>query len=179
MEKDHWNSDRGNPLPVQHALHFSISSKGYFICIIPQTGWHILRHLLYQSWSIGAIMRDRSDDLLHHERALYHGATRDKRTSPRQYHVRRMQAKPSPLGEERGGQIFPRMKIDYNQDWLLKSSSSNHPSSGFFWWVFFFFLFINIFSINYILQRISNINMWRQRVSEWSFTICLTPCNRK
>ena len=37
MFKDHSDSERGNPLPP-HGLLFLISSKGYFICIIPQTG---------------------------------------------------------------------------------------------------------------------------------------------
>ena len=37
MVKDHSDSDRGNPLPP-HGLLFPISSKGSFICIIPQTG---------------------------------------------------------------------------------------------------------------------------------------------
>ena len=37
MVKDHSDSERGNPLPL-HGLLFPISSKGYFICIIPQTG---------------------------------------------------------------------------------------------------------------------------------------------
>ena len=37
MVKDHSDSERGNPLPPQR-LHFPISSKGSFICIIPQTG---------------------------------------------------------------------------------------------------------------------------------------------
>ena len=37
MVKDHSNSERGNPLPP-HGLLFPISSKGYFICTIPQTG---------------------------------------------------------------------------------------------------------------------------------------------
>ena len=35
--KDHSYSERVNPLPP-HGLLFPISSKGYFICIIPQTG---------------------------------------------------------------------------------------------------------------------------------------------
>ena len=35
--KDHSDSKRGNPLPP-HGLLFPISSKGTFICIIPQTG---------------------------------------------------------------------------------------------------------------------------------------------
>ena len=37
MVKDHSDSDRGNPLPP-HGLLIPISSKGSFICIIPQTG---------------------------------------------------------------------------------------------------------------------------------------------
>ena len=37
MVKDHSDSERGNLLPP-HGLLFQISSKGSFICIIPQTG---------------------------------------------------------------------------------------------------------------------------------------------
>ena len=37
MVKDHSDMERGNPLPP-HGLLFPISSKGSFICIIPQTG---------------------------------------------------------------------------------------------------------------------------------------------
>ena len=37
MVKDHSDSERGNPLPP-HKLLFPVSSKGSFICIIPQTG---------------------------------------------------------------------------------------------------------------------------------------------
>ena len=37
MVKDHSESERGNPLPP-HGLLFPISSKGSFICTIPQTG---------------------------------------------------------------------------------------------------------------------------------------------
>ena len=37
MVKDHSDSERGNPLPP-HGLLFPISSKGSFICIIPQSG---------------------------------------------------------------------------------------------------------------------------------------------
>ena len=37
MVKDHSDSEKGNPLPP-HRLLFPISSKGSFICIIPQTG---------------------------------------------------------------------------------------------------------------------------------------------
>ena len=37
MVKDHSDSQRGNMLP-SHGLLFPISSKGSFICTIPQTG---------------------------------------------------------------------------------------------------------------------------------------------
>ena len=37
MVKDHSGSERGNPLPP-HRLLFPISSKGSFICIIPERG---------------------------------------------------------------------------------------------------------------------------------------------
>ena len=37
MVKDHYDSEKGNPLPP-HRLLFSINSKDYFICTIPQTG---------------------------------------------------------------------------------------------------------------------------------------------
>ena len=37
MVKDHSDSERGNQLPP-YGLFFPISSKGSFICIIPQTG---------------------------------------------------------------------------------------------------------------------------------------------
>ena len=37
MVKDHSDSEKGNPLPP-HWLFFPISSKGSFICTIPQTG---------------------------------------------------------------------------------------------------------------------------------------------
>ena len=40
MVEDHSDSERGNPLPP-HGLLFPISSKGSFICTIPQTGYHI------------------------------------------------------------------------------------------------------------------------------------------
>ena len=52
MVKYHSDSEIGNPLPP-HGLLFPISSKGSFICTIPQTGWHIPRPLLHQSWSPG------------------------------------------------------------------------------------------------------------------------------
>ena len=37
LVKDHSDSEKGNLLPP-HRLHLSISSKGSFICTIPQTG---------------------------------------------------------------------------------------------------------------------------------------------
>ena len=37
MVKDHYDIERGNPLPP-HGLLFPINSKGSFICTIPQTG---------------------------------------------------------------------------------------------------------------------------------------------
>ena len=37
MVEDHYDSERGNLLPP-HGLLFPISSKGSFICTIPQTG---------------------------------------------------------------------------------------------------------------------------------------------
>ena len=52
MVKDHSDSETGNPLPP-HGLLFPISSKGSFICTIPQTGEHIPRPLLNQLWSTG------------------------------------------------------------------------------------------------------------------------------
>ena len=52
MVKDHSDSEKGNPLPP-HRLLLLINSKGSFICTIPQTGQHIPRPLLHQSWSTG------------------------------------------------------------------------------------------------------------------------------
>ena len=52
MVKDHSDSEIGNPL-LPHGLLFPISSKGSFICIIPQTESHIPQPLLHQSWSTG------------------------------------------------------------------------------------------------------------------------------
>ena len=52
MVKDHSDSEKGNPL-LPHMLLFPINSKGSFICTIPQTGLHIPRPLLHQSWSTG------------------------------------------------------------------------------------------------------------------------------
>ena len=65
------DSKRGNPLPLYRLL-FPISSKGSFICIIPQTGYHIPQHLLHQSWSTGWMRNSsmgppwRTDLMTHH-----------------------------------------------------------------------------------------------------------------
>ena len=78
MVKDHSDSERGNPLPP-HRLLFQISSKGSFICIIPQTGQYIPRPFVtpaVEHWVEREIaqwirpMKDRSDDPSHHERTL-------------------------------------------------------------------------------------------------------------
>ena len=54
MVKDHSDCERGNAM-LPHGLLFAISSKGPFICTIPQTGEHIPWPLLHQSWSTGWI----------------------------------------------------------------------------------------------------------------------------
>ena len=46
MVKDHSDSERENPL-LPLGLLFLISSKGSFICIIPQTGYYIPQPLLH------------------------------------------------------------------------------------------------------------------------------------
>ena len=53
---EHW-LEREIAQWVHHfmGLLFLISIKGSFICIIPQTGWHIPLHLLHQLWSTGWI----------------------------------------------------------------------------------------------------------------------------
>ena len=60
MVKDHSDSERGNPLPP-HGLLFPISSKGSFICTIPQTGKHIPRPLLHQAGTRNSINKEFSD----------------------------------------------------------------------------------------------------------------------
>ena len=52
MDKDHSDSEKGNPLPP-HRLLFPINSMGSFICTIIQTGYNIPRPLLHHSWSTG------------------------------------------------------------------------------------------------------------------------------
>ena len=52
MVTDHSDSERGNLL-APHGLLFPISSKGSFICIIPQTGYYISQPLLHKLWRTG------------------------------------------------------------------------------------------------------------------------------
>ena len=78
MVKDHSDSERGNSLPP-HGLLFPNSSKGSFICTIPERITHttafvtpVLEHWLEREiaqWIHP--MKDRSDDPPHHERTLY------------------------------------------------------------------------------------------------------------
>ena len=65
MVKDHADSERRNQLPP-HGLLFLISSKGSFICTIPQTAYHIPWPLLHQSASLNEIFSSfipSADDL--------------------------------------------------------------------------------------------------------------------
>ena len=78
MVKDHYDSEKGNPLPP-HRLLLLINSKGSFICTIPDRITHttafvtpVVEHCLERE--IGQWvhpMKDRSDDPSHHERTLY------------------------------------------------------------------------------------------------------------
>ena len=69
MVKDHSDSERGNPLPP-HGLLFPISSKGSFICIIPDRITHTTAFVtsVVEHWLEREIaqwvhpMKDRSDD---------------------------------------------------------------------------------------------------------------------
>ena len=49
MVTDHSDSERENLLPP-HGLFFPISSKGSFICIIPQTG-HMVKDHADPTWA--------------------------------------------------------------------------------------------------------------------------------
>ena len=77
MVKDRTDSERGNPLPP-HRLLFPISSKGSFICIIPDRIAHTTAFVasVVEHWLEREIahwvhpMKDRSDDPSHHERTL-------------------------------------------------------------------------------------------------------------
>ena len=77
MVKDHSYSEKGNTL-LPHRLLFAISSKGSFICTIPQRIAHttafvtpVVEHWLEQEiaqWVHS--MKDLSDDPSHHEQTL-------------------------------------------------------------------------------------------------------------
>ena len=63
--KHHSDSERGNP-PQPHWLLFPISSKGYFICTIPQTGYHGVCYT-----SRGALAGTRNSSMgPHHEGSI-------------------------------------------------------------------------------------------------------------
>ena len=75
MVKDHSDSEKGKPLPP-HRLLLSISSKGSFICTIPDRITHttafvtpVVEHWLEQEIAQWVHpMKDRSDDPPHHNR---------------------------------------------------------------------------------------------------------------
>ena len=77
MVKDHSDSEWGNPLPP-HGLLFPISSKGSFICIIPQDRIShttsfvtpVVEHWLDREIAQRSTMKDRSDDPSDHEQTL-------------------------------------------------------------------------------------------------------------
>ena len=76
MVKDHSDSERGNLL-LLHGLVFLISSKGSFICIIPQITHTtafvtpVMEHWLEREIAqLVHPMKDRSDNPSHHERTL-------------------------------------------------------------------------------------------------------------
>ena len=77
MVKDHLDSERGNTL-LPHGLLFPITSKGSFICTIPDRIAHtttfvtpVVEHWLEQEIAQWVhTMKDQSDDPSHHERRL-------------------------------------------------------------------------------------------------------------
>ena len=77
MVKDHSDSDKGNPL-LPHRLLFPISSKGSFICTIPDRIAHTTAFvtLVVEHWLEREIaqwvnpMKDRSDNPSHHEQTF-------------------------------------------------------------------------------------------------------------
>ena len=73
MVNDHSDSERGKPLPP-HALLFSISRKGCFICTSSHRQDNTYHSLCYTSRGALAGTRNssmgRSDEPLHHERTL-------------------------------------------------------------------------------------------------------------
>ena len=77
MVTDQSDSETGNVL-LPHRLLFLISTKGSFICTIPQTGLHIPQPFfpsVSEQWLNGSSIKDRSDDPLHNDKCSYHRAT--------------------------------------------------------------------------------------------------------
>ena len=80
MVKDHLDSESGNLLPSLPGLFFSIRNKDSFICTILQTGSYTTAFVTpgVEQWlkwnNYGSTMRDRSNNPLHHDQMLYHGA---------------------------------------------------------------------------------------------------------
>ena len=77
MVKDHSDSEKGNPLPPPRLL-FPISSKGSFICIIPDRITHTMAFVTpvvdhWLEWDIAQWVQDRSDHLPYHV-DIYHWA---------------------------------------------------------------------------------------------------------
>ena len=66
MVNDHFNSKSGHPLLRLHGLLFSINSNVgiFYINTIPQTGQHIPRPLLHQSWSTGWNKKEECNSLI-------------------------------------------------------------------------------------------------------------------
>ena len=79
MVKDHTNSESGNPLPP-HGLLFPISSKGSFICTIPQTGQNRTYNGLWYT-SRGALAGTRNSSM-----GPLHEGTTHRTMSERSYH---------------------------------------------------------------------------------------------
>ena len=75
MVKDHYDSEKGNPLPP-HRLLVPINSKGSFICTDRITHTTAFVTPVVEHWLEREIaqwvhpMKDRSDDPSHHERTL-------------------------------------------------------------------------------------------------------------
>ena len=77
MVKDHFDSEKGNPLPP-HRLLFPINSKGSFICTIPDRIVHTTAFVtpVVEHWLEREIaqwvhpMKDRSNDPSQHKRTL-------------------------------------------------------------------------------------------------------------
>ena len=66
MIKDHSDSDRGNPLPPLLRLLFSISSRGSFICTIPQ----IANAMAFVTPVVHHSLERKIAQWVHHERSI-------------------------------------------------------------------------------------------------------------